>query len=238
MPRDKNNIVPNFYTILDKKYLNPVETYENYDKVHINLPFRMLIIGSAGSFKTNTLLYLISSINAFNKIYIFAKELDQPLYRYLIDRLTQAEKDNGEKIVFASSDLKELPEEFDKNNTNLCIFDDMVNADKKTYAKIADVFCKGRHQNASVIFISQSYFAIPKIIRQNVSYIILKKIESTRDLKMILKEHTLSTSLDKMMKMYKYASNGTDFFMLDLNDEKMKYRKNFKKILDKNISEY
>jgi hypothetical protein len=235
MPKDRNNTVPNFYTIIDDKYKNPIETYPNYDKVRINIPFRMLIVGSAGSFKTNTLLHLISSINAFDKIYIFAKELDQPLYRFLISHLNEAEKESNEKIVFSYDNLDELPEEFDKKHTNLVIFDDMVNADRKTYAKIANVFCKGRHQNASVIFISQSYFAIPKIIRQNVSYIILKKIESSRDLKMIIKEHTLSTNVDNLLRMYKYASEGTDFFMLDLIDSKLKYRKNFKRIMNKHL---
>ena len=46
--------------------------------------YRMLIIGSSGSGKTNTLLNLIKEQNDIDKIYLNAKDLSQPKYLFLI----------------------------------------------------------------------------------------------------------------------------------------------------------
>ena len=40
-------------------------------------PFRMLIIGSSGSGKTNTLLHLINNLHPIDKIYLYAKDIDE-----------------------------------------------------------------------------------------------------------------------------------------------------------------
>ena len=47
-------------------------------------PYRILIIGSSGSGKTNTLLNLIKEQEDIDKIYLHAKDLSQPKYEYLI----------------------------------------------------------------------------------------------------------------------------------------------------------
>ena len=51
-------------------------------------PFRILIIGSSGSGKTNTLLNLIQNLNKttpIDKIYLYAKDLSEPKYELLIN---------------------------------------------------------------------------------------------------------------------------------------------------------
>ena len=53
-------------------------------------PFRMLIIGSSGSGKTNTLLHLINNLHPIDKIYLYAKDLAEPKYEYLINKREQA----------------------------------------------------------------------------------------------------------------------------------------------------
>ena len=49
-----------------------------------NWPYRMLIIGPSGSGKTNALLNLIQqdNDNFNNKIYLYAKDLDEPKYQF------------------------------------------------------------------------------------------------------------------------------------------------------------
>ena len=52
-------------------------------------PYRMLIIGGTGSGKTNALLNLIKeqdSDNLIDKIYLYAKELNEPKYQFLIKK--------------------------------------------------------------------------------------------------------------------------------------------------------
>ena len=41
-------------------------------------PYRILIIGSSGSGKTNTLLNLINEQNDIDKIYLYARDLNEP----------------------------------------------------------------------------------------------------------------------------------------------------------------
>ena len=48
--------------------------------------YRILIIGGSGSGKTNALLNLINEKNDIGKIYLYAKDLDEPKYEYLIKK--------------------------------------------------------------------------------------------------------------------------------------------------------
>ena len=53
-------------------------------------PNRMLIIGGPGSGKINALLNFIKeqdSYNLIDKIYVYAKDLNEPKYRFLIEKL-------------------------------------------------------------------------------------------------------------------------------------------------------
>ena len=49
-------------------------------------PFRMLIIGPSGLSKTSTLLHLINNLHPIDKIYLYAKDLAEPKYEYLINK--------------------------------------------------------------------------------------------------------------------------------------------------------
>ena len=53
-------------------------------------PYRMLMIGGSRSGKTNALLNLIkeqNSDNLIDKIYLYAKDLNEPKYQFLIKKL-------------------------------------------------------------------------------------------------------------------------------------------------------
>ena len=47
-------------------------------------PYRILIIGGSGWSKTNTLLHLINQQKDIDKIYLYAKDLSESKYEYLI----------------------------------------------------------------------------------------------------------------------------------------------------------
>ena len=54
-------------------------------------PFRMLITGPSGSGKTNTLLHLINNLHPIDKIYLYAKDIHEPKYEYLINKREKQE---------------------------------------------------------------------------------------------------------------------------------------------------
>ena len=69
---------------LDKIVNNNNEGYNEKWPYIPDHPYRILIIGGSGSRKTNTLLYLINEQKDIEKIYLYAKDLSEPKYEYLI----------------------------------------------------------------------------------------------------------------------------------------------------------
>ena len=53
-------------------------------------PYRILIIGGSGSGKTNALLILIKEQDDIDKIYLYAKDLSEPKYEFLIKKREDA----------------------------------------------------------------------------------------------------------------------------------------------------
>ena len=49
-----------------------------------DLPYIVLIIGGSGSGKANILLHLINEEDDIDKIYLHAKDLNEPKYKFLI----------------------------------------------------------------------------------------------------------------------------------------------------------
>ena len=54
-----------------------------------NWPFRTLIIGPSGLGKTNTVLHLINNLHPIDKIYLYAKDIHESKYEYLINKREQ-----------------------------------------------------------------------------------------------------------------------------------------------------
>ena len=53
-------------------------------------PYKILIIGGSGSGKTNALINLINEQNDVDKIYVYARDLNEPKYEYLIKKREDA----------------------------------------------------------------------------------------------------------------------------------------------------
>ena len=53
-------------------------------------PYRILIVGGSGSEKTNALLNLINEQEDIKNIYLYAKDLSEPKYEYLIKNCENA----------------------------------------------------------------------------------------------------------------------------------------------------
>ena len=69
--------------------------------VYSRSPYRILIIGGSGSGKTNALLILIKEQDDIDKIYLNAKDLSEPKYDFLIEKLENA----GTKLLMIKKHL-------------------------------------------------------------------------------------------------------------------------------------
>ena len=76
----------------------------------------------------------------------------------------------------------------DKENKILIVFDDMI-ADmvhnKKLDSLVTELFIRGRKSNISLVFITQSYFKVPKDVRLNTTLFFIAKIPNRRELQEI-----------------------------------------------------
>ena len=154
-------------------------TNENNKEHNKNWPFipdhthRLLIIGCSGSGKTNTMLNLIKEQDDIDKIYLYAKDLCEPKYEFLIKK----REDVGIKyckdpnaFIECSNTMDDVYEYIDcyspsKERKILIVFDEMIAAimiNKKFQAIIKELFIRCRKLNISLVFITQSFIFCSK----------------------------------------------------------------------------
>ena len=71
-----------------------------------------------------------------------------------------------------------------------------------------ELFLRRRKLNISLIFISQSYFKVPKTIRLNTTHYFIMKIPNKRELKQIASNHSSEIDFKDFMKLYKEYTKG------------------------------
>ena len=80
-----------------------------------------------------------------------------------------------------------------KNRKTLIVFDDMI-ADminkNKLNSLVTELFIRGTKLNISLVFITQSYFKVPKDVRLNSTHIFIMKIPNKRELQQITLNHS------------------------------------------------
>ena len=137
-------------------------------------PYRIIIIGGSGSGKTNALINLINEQNDIDKIYLYARDLSEPKYEYLIKKREDTgikHVNNLNAFIECSNTMNDAYETINDYNLNrrrkiLIVFGDMI-ADimnnKKFQAIIKKLFTGCRKLNISLVFITQSYFYFQKM---------------------------------------------------------------------------
>ena len=143
-----------------------------HKRIHPAMPedsFRLIIAEPSGSGKTNTLLHMIYNLLHFDEILLFAKNLHQDKYQFLLnDFATRIDSEVGYQVIQTPSQIIPLHEAFQGNESQrLVIFDDFVC--EKNQNEIINYFINSGHFNCSVIYLSQSFFKFPKNIRDTSS---------------------------------------------------------------------
>ena len=112
-----------------------------------------------------------------------------------------------------------------KKRKILIVFDDMI-ADminnNKLIPIVTELFIRGRKLNISIVFITQSYFKVPKDVRLNSTHFFIMKIPNKRELQQI--------ALKDFMQIYKkYTKEPYYFLVKDTtlpSDDPLRFRKN------------
>ena len=88
----------------------------------------------------------------------------------------------------------------------LTVFDDMIAdimTNKKFQAIIKELFIRCRKLNISLVFITQSYFSVPKDVRLNSTHYFIMKINNRRELQNIATDHSADIDYQDFKKIYR-----------------------------------
>ena len=105
-----------------------------------------------------------------------------------------------------------------RERTFLIVFDDMI-ADminnKKLNPIVTQLFIRGTKLNISIVFITKSYFKVPKDVRLNSTHFFIMKILNKRELQQIALSHSSDIDFKDFMKIYKECTKEPYSFLVN-----------------------
>ena len=115
----------------------------------------------------------------------------------------------------------------------LIVFDDIfadVVANKKFQSIIKELFIGCRKINISLVFITQSYFSVPKDVRLNSTHHLIMKINNKRELQNIAINHSADIDYKEFIRIYRECTKEPyNFLTIDTtlpSTKTLRFRKN------------
>ena len=223
----------NWYEEMPTKFLDIPTPNPNFDRHGFTIPFRLCCVAPSGSGKSNWITNLISLFSqgsgTFANVYIICKDKEEALYKFL------ASKSDQIQVLEGLHNLPNLDTTFDKELASLVIIDDCML--EKNQERVCQYYIRCRKKSVSIAYLAQSYFVIPKVVRNNCNYLVLLKLSGDRELNMILKENSLGVDKRQMLDMYKYSTRekfSPLIIDVESTDDNKKYRKGFLEYLNPN----
>ena len=134
--------------------------------------------------------------------------------------------------------MNDVYENIDHCNLNrrrkvLIVFDDMIAdimTNKKFQSIIKELFIRCRKINISLVFITQSYFSVPKDVRLNSTHYFIMKINNKRELQNIATNHSADIDYKESIKIYRESTKEPyNFLTIDTtlpSTNTLRFRKN------------
>ena len=173
---------------------------------------------------------------------MYARDLSEPKYEYLIKKREDVgikHVNNPNAFIECSNTMDDVYENIHDYNSSrkrkiLIAFDDMIAdimTNKKFQAIIKELFIRCRKLNISLIFITKSYFSVPKDVRLNSTHYLIMKINNKRELQNIAINHSADIDYRDFMKIYRECTNEPfNFLTIDTTlpaSNPLRFRRNF-----------
>ena len=121
----------------------------------------------------------------------------------------------------------------DRENKIVLVFDDMI-ADminsRRLNSIVTELFISERKLNISLVFITKSYFKVPKDVRLNTTHFFIAKIPNKRELQQIAINHSSDINTKDFANIYrKYTAEPYSFLVNDTtlpSNNPLRFRKN------------
>ena len=160
------------------------------------------------------MLNLINEQRDIDKIYLYAKDLSESKYEHLIKNRENAgikHLNDSKAFIECSHTMDDVYANIDNYNLKrkrklLIVFDDMIAdimTNKKFQSIIKELLIRCRKINISLVFITQSYFSVPKDVRLNSMHYFIMKINNKRELQNIAINHSADIDYKDFIKIYR-----------------------------------
>ena len=175
---------------------------------------------------------------------MYARDLSEPKYEYLIKKREDAaikHLNNPNAFIERSNTMDDVYDNINDYNSNrrrkiLIVFDDLIAdimTNKKFQAIRKELFIRYRKLNISRVFITQSYFSLPKNVRLNSTHYLVMKTNIRKKLQNIVINHSTDIDFKDFMKIYtEYTKEPFNFLAIDTTlpaSDPLRFRK---KLLD------
>lgn len=216
--------------IVDLSSKDEKKKHKNINGLSPQWPFRLIIVGSTGSGKTNLLLNLLYKYLHYDTLTVIARHVDNEQYTDLREMMESLEDVDSDSYFFADS-LDQTPQlnTFDKKKQNLVVFDDICS--EKDQSMVNRYFISGRHSNVSSIYLSQGFHAIPKLARLQASMVVIFKGANAPDKIALWKDYCSEMTFKEFDTVYHNCTDKEHAFMvIDLINPLLKLRQKFDNI--------
>ena len=145
---------------------------------------------------------------------MYAKDLYEPKYQFLIKKRENAGIKNfndPSAFIEYSNTMDDVYNNTDdykpKRKRKILIVLDYMIADIMTNKRLQDIikelFIRCRKLNISVVFITQSYFSVPKEVRLSFALYLIMKIHNKRESQQIAINHSADIDYKDFLKIYR-----------------------------------
>ena len=172
---------------------------------------------------------LINNQPDIDKIFLYAKDPYEKKYQYLINKSEKVglnHFNDPKAFMEYSNDMQDVHKSIEDYNPIkklkiLIVFDDMI-ADMINNNKLNPIVTE--------LFITQSYFKVPKDVRLNSTHFFIMKIPNKRELQQIALNHSSDIDFKDFMNIYKQCTAEPYSFLVNdttlPSDDPLRFRKN------------
>ena len=147
-------------------------------------------------------------------MFLYAKDPYEAKYQLLINQRESVGlrySNDSKAFIEYSNDMDDIYKNIEEYNPNkkqkiLIVFYDMIAdmlSNKKLNPIVTELFVRGRRLKIYLVFITKSYFPIPKNVTRNSTHCFIMKIPNKRELQQIVFNHSSDIDFQVFMNLYK-----------------------------------
>lgn len=220
--RKRKSDIKNFYEIIDPTGKKKKKKLSDF---HLDHDTVCTITAKTGSGKTNLVANLVPYFGGFHEVFVFCGTPlhKEPIYQLMEQKL--GEFFHYHELEAFEGKIKEIEEGKEYVDSKLLVIVDDFLCSNTPFMKLISRFAtksrKATNEGCCFIIISQSYFDIPKMLRDQIAYNFFMRGFDKKEIRAVCSRFSSADlDIDDIYRLYQDATGGEDggiedFFMID-----------------------